>query len=598
MYQDKDNKKSQENFIGSNSKKRLNPNPVFEDNRAEAIAQMKLKEAADKQSKTHAAFQLQESQGLAKTPKHRNSEVERSKNNTGLPDQLKSGIENLSGYSMDDVKVHYNSNKPAQLQAHAYAKGTEIHIASGQEKHLAHETWHVVQQKQGRVKPTLQMKGKVNVNDEKELEKEADEMGAKATLYKANVADTARFKQVVQKHQKITQLVFAGGLSGINNMKDLNELLEAANYPKLPIRDWFGNALLNDVKTSRDEFIDIDQVASKLGLQRTSNDEIEASESSSASEESSNSQASLSTVEETQQPTSATSVSEDSSTIGRDTVISVEVGDSSSLEIPLNNFAPNAMEGSSANPGSESKNSEQQASSSSSSPQPIITESVARSIANRIQIAEESKEQEPDRRRPPPMINTGRVKIYAPENDELIVYRAEKAERNTLDERRSQGGLEIWRPSSSSIEEAFQKMFALITNGQTLGEFQFTSALNTYAQRLRAEGQPDNLATARTVEGAYTDNFNYTIKIPGVRLFKWASDGVGELIPPGAEIKKHYIVLNADTIENSTIFGIGHVTGTQEVSFYSNIPGNMIESVREDSFSAEEQSFTVLQTPQ
>ncbi|MBW1298397.1 DUF4157 domain-containing protein, partial [Aquimarina litoralis] len=39
------------------------------------------------------------------------------KNNTGLPDTLKSGIENLSGYSMDDVKVYYNSSKPAQLQA-------------------------------------------------------------------------------------------------------------------------------------------------------------------------------------------------------------------------------------------------------------------------------------------------------------------------------------------------------------------------------------------------------------------------------------------------------------------------------------------------
>lgn len=102
-------------------------------------------------------------------------------NNTGLPQSLKSGIENLSGYSMDDVKVHYNSSKPAQLQAHAYAQGTDIHVASGQEKHLPHEAWHVVQQKQGRVKPTLQMKGGVNINDDKNLEKEADVMGHKAT---------------------------------------------------------------------------------------------------------------------------------------------------------------------------------------------------------------------------------------------------------------------------------------------------------------------------------------------------------------------------------------------------------------------------------
>ncbi|BDD06361.1 eCIS core domain-containing protein [Aureibacter tunicatorum] len=98
----------------------------------------------------------------------------------GLPKQLKSGIESLSGQSMNDVKVHYNSDKPAQLQAHAFAQGNDIHLASGQEKHLPHEAWHVVQQKEGRVKPTRQMKGKVNINDDAGLEREADLMGAKA----------------------------------------------------------------------------------------------------------------------------------------------------------------------------------------------------------------------------------------------------------------------------------------------------------------------------------------------------------------------------------------------------------------------------------
>ena len=98
-------------------------------------------------------------------------------NNTGLPDNLKSGIENLSGISMDHVKVHYNSAKPAQLQAHAYAQGSDIHVAPGQEQHLPHEAWHVVQQAQGRVKPTLQMKGDVQVNDDVSLEAEADVMG-------------------------------------------------------------------------------------------------------------------------------------------------------------------------------------------------------------------------------------------------------------------------------------------------------------------------------------------------------------------------------------------------------------------------------------
>ena len=104
-------------------------------------------------------------------------------NNTGLPDKLKAGIENMSGQSLDDVKVHFNSAKPAQFQAHAYAQGTDIHLGAGQEKHLPHEAWHVAQQKQGRVQPTSQLKGNVNVNDDAGLEKEADVMGAKAASF-------------------------------------------------------------------------------------------------------------------------------------------------------------------------------------------------------------------------------------------------------------------------------------------------------------------------------------------------------------------------------------------------------------------------------
>lgn len=104
----------------------------------------------------------------------------KKENNTGLPDSLKHGVESLSGYSMDDVKVNYNSAQPAQLNALAFASGTDIHLGPGQEKHLPHEAWHVVQQKQGRVQPTIQMKNNVPVNDDPGLEKEADIMGEHA----------------------------------------------------------------------------------------------------------------------------------------------------------------------------------------------------------------------------------------------------------------------------------------------------------------------------------------------------------------------------------------------------------------------------------
>jgi hypothetical protein len=98
----------------------------------------------------------------------KNESIQKQASDTGLPNDLKSGIENLSGLSLDNVKVHYNSSEPAQLQAHAYAQGSDIHIAAGQEKHLPHEAWHVVQHKQGSVKPTIQVEENKAVNDNPE----------------------------------------------------------------------------------------------------------------------------------------------------------------------------------------------------------------------------------------------------------------------------------------------------------------------------------------------------------------------------------------------------------------------------------------------
>lgn len=133
------------------------------DKRPVAVAQRKMQEAIKHSPRVGQLASLQ-----------------KKANKTGLPDSLKSGVENLSGHAMDDVQVHYNSGKPQQLQAHAYAQGTDIHVAPGQEQHLPHEAWHVAQQKQGRVKPTMQMKAGVPVNDDAGLEREADIMGQRS----------------------------------------------------------------------------------------------------------------------------------------------------------------------------------------------------------------------------------------------------------------------------------------------------------------------------------------------------------------------------------------------------------------------------------
>ena len=114
-------------------------------------------------------------QGKFETP-------EQKRNETGMSDNLKAGIEDLSGFAMDDVRVHYNSPEPAMVQALAYTQGTDIYVAPGQEQHLPHEAWHVAQQMAGRVEPTTEVSG-LPVNDCIELEHEADVMGARANNY-------------------------------------------------------------------------------------------------------------------------------------------------------------------------------------------------------------------------------------------------------------------------------------------------------------------------------------------------------------------------------------------------------------------------------
>ena len=178
----------------------------FADHRPQAVAQRKLNAMIANSPQAKQAAQLQ---AMADTyVAQRQSPIQKKANTTGLPNTLKTGIENLSGYSMDDVKVHYNSSQPAQLQAHAYAQGTDIHIGPGQEQHLPHEAWHVVQQKQGRVKPTLQMKGNVNINDNVGLEKEADVMGGKALQFanKPEATVQRRLQETVKDSSQALQL--------------------------------------------------------------------------------------------------------------------------------------------------------------------------------------------------------------------------------------------------------------------------------------------------------------------------------------------------------------------------------------------------------
>jgi len=108
-------------------------------------------------------------------------------------------------------------------------------------------------------------------------------------------------------------------------------------------------------------------------------------------------------------------------------------------------------------------------------------------------------------------------------------------------------------------------------------------SVNGYAQYLRATGRPYALATARTAVGSYEVDYNYVIEIQNARAFLWASDTRLELgdEAPGfvaneAAVNAHYIVLDSDTVADSTVLGFGHNTGTKEVTFFRGIPASAV----------------------
>lgn len=118
-----------------------------------------------------------------------------------IPTPVRHKMEQSFNTSFADVKVH-EGNHANSLGAIAYTQGSHIHFASGKynpdtssgQALLGHELAHVVQQRQGRVKPTGQIKG-LPLNDNPALEQEADRLGLQA----------ARSQTAVQRKPKTIQ---------------------------------------------------------------------------------------------------------------------------------------------------------------------------------------------------------------------------------------------------------------------------------------------------------------------------------------------------------------------------------------------------------
>lgn len=109
---------------------------------------------------------------------------------TGGGSALPGAVQSKMGAAFDadfsSVRVHEGAHVSA-LGALAYTQGRNVHFAPGNydphgargQELIGHELAHVVQQSEGRVSPTLQAAG-LGINDDAGLEREADEMGARA----------------------------------------------------------------------------------------------------------------------------------------------------------------------------------------------------------------------------------------------------------------------------------------------------------------------------------------------------------------------------------------------------------------------------------
>lgn len=161
--------------------------------------------------------------------------VQRKGSAGGLGGDLVNGFAASTGHDLSDVNVHRNSSKPSEVGALAYAQGNDIHLGPGQDKHLPHEAAHIVQQREGRVKPTTEVNG-MAVNDNQGLESEADRMGESAVQCKmagdggSSLQNSGSSVGVVQRVRQPIVQGAAQGTMGISRFIELVEL-EEAKFP-------------------------------------------------------------------------------------------------------------------------------------------------------------------------------------------------------------------------------------------------------------------------------------------------------------------------------------------------------------------------------
>ena len=142
-----------------------------------------------------------------------------SRRSSGLPDNLKPGIESLSGMGMGAVRTHYNSARP-DVFAEAFAQRPDIHVGPYAEDLIPHEAWHVVQQRQGRIR-FLQAKLAVGpANDH--YEREADRVAA-SVMQKSEPSAPQIQRQGLEEEETIQTKSLASSITPLVQRQEVSE---------------------------------------------------------------------------------------------------------------------------------------------------------------------------------------------------------------------------------------------------------------------------------------------------------------------------------------------------------------------------------------
>lgn len=215
------------NFSGLQRKKKEKENPL----------PTQQKEQTNK-SMSPPPFQLSSS------PLQKKEETKVEGSGGRLPEEVRGKMESAIGTDFSGVQVHANSDKAVEAGALAYTQGSEIHFAPGQynpnskqgQELLAHELTHVNQQSEGRVKSNGEVAG-MPLNDDKGLEKEADDVAARVSGADMS-ASPARAKKKPLK---------TSGQGSVQRFKMRDS--DIARYPKFA--DFVANQMPNNINDPR-----------------------------------------------------------------------------------------------------------------------------------------------------------------------------------------------------------------------------------------------------------------------------------------------------------------------------------------------------------